>query len=276
MSGKVLDKIKIENLEIFANHGVFPEENKLGQKFLVSATLYTDTRRAGRTDELTASIHYGEVSQFIDSYMKSHTYQLIERVAESLAEELLLNTPLLQKVRVEVKKPWAPVGLPLETVSVEIERQWHKVYIALGSNIGDSKKYLDDAVEQLNNLHGTSVVRCSEYLVTPPYGVVEQDDFLNACLELKTLMTPEELLEELHIIEKNAGRERVIHWGPRTLDLDIIFYDDLVLEMEELCIPHVEMHKRKFVLEPLHEIAPYKRHPVYGRTVREMLEELDG
>lgn len=275
MAEKVLDKIKIENLEIFANHGVFPEENKLGQKFLVSAILYTDTRKAGKTDELTASIHYGEVSQFIDAYMKSHTYQLIERVAEALAEELLVRTALLEKVQIEVKKPWAPVGLPLETVAVEIERQWHRAYLALGSNIGDSRQYLDDAVVQLNGLPNTNVVKCSKYYVTPPYGMVEQDDFLNACLELRTLLTPSELLEELHGIEQSAGRERIIHWGPRTLDLDIIFYDDLVLEMDELCIPHVEMHKRKFVLEPLCEIAPYKRHPVYGKTVREMLEELE-
>ena len=272
----MLDQIKIKNLEVFANHGVFPEENKLGQKFLVSLTMYTDTRKAGKTDELTASIHYGEVSQFIDSYMKTHTFQLIERVAEELAEELLVQVPLLQKVQLEVKKPWAPVGLPLETVSVEIERQWHTAYIALGSNIGDSEKYLNDAVEQLKELPNTTVETCSKYYVTPPYGMVEQDDFLNACLKLRTLMTPEELLEELHKIEQGAGRERIIHWGPRTLDLDIIFYDDLVMEKEELCIPHVEMHKRKFVLEPLHEIAPYKRHPVYGKTVREMLEELDG
>ena len=274
MYKKTLDKIKIENLEVFANHGVFPEENKLGQKFVVSVTMYTDTRKAGKTDDLTASIHYGEVSQFIDSYLKTHTYQLIERVAESLAEELLINTPLLQKVKVEIKKPWAPVGLPLDTVSVEIERQWHTVYIALGSNMGDSKQYLDDAVDALNTLPYTSVVKCSKYYVTPPYGGVEQDDFLNACLELRTLMTPEELLEEMHKIEQGAGRERIVHWGPRTLDLDIIFYDDLVTEENDLCIPHVEMHKRKFVLEPLHEIAPYKRHPVYGKTVREMLEDV--
>lgn len=269
------DKIKIENLEIFANHGVFPEENKLGQKFLVSASLYTDTRRAGETDELTASIHYGEVSQFIDNYLRTHTYQLIERAAETLAEELLVRTPLLEKIRLEIKKPWAPVGLPLETVSVEIERQWHRVFIALGSNIGDSRAYLNDAVDQLGQLRHTSVVKCSGYHVTPPYGMVEQDDFLNACLELKTLYTPEELLEKLHEIEQAAGRERIIHWGPRTLDLDIIFYDDLILENDNLCIPHVEMHKRKFVLEPLHEIAPYKRHPVYGKTVHELLEELN-
>lgn len=271
----MLDKIKIKDLEVFANHGVFPEENRLGQKFLISATLYADTRKAGKTDELTASIHYGEVSQFIDSYMKSHTYKLIERAAESLAEELLINVLLLQKVRIEVKKPWAPIGLPLDTVSVEIERQWHTAYIALGSNMGDSKKYLDDAVRQLNALQNTNVIKCSKYYVTSPYGMVEQDDFLNACLELKTLMTPEELLEELHHIEQCAGRERVIHWGPRTLDLDIIFFDDLVMEDNDLCIPHVEMHKRKFVLGPLHEIAPYKRHPVYRKTVREMLEDLE-
>lgn len=274
MSKKSLDKIKIENLEIYANHGVFPEENKLGQKFLVSAVLYADTRKAGKTDELTASIHYGEVSRFIDSYMKSHTYRLIERVAESLAEELLVNIPLLQKVRIEVKKPWAPVGLPIDTVSVEIERQWHTVYISLGSNIGDSRQYLNDAAAQLDALPNTSVTKCSQYYVTPPYGMVEQDDFLNACLELRTLMAPEELLEEMHAIEQRAGRERVVRWGPRTLDLDIIFYDDLVVEESDLCIPHVDMHKRKFVLEPLHEIAPYKRHPVYGKTVSEMLGEI--
>ena len=75
-------------------------------------------------------------------------------------------------------------------------------------------------------------------------------------------------------IEQAAGRERTVHWGPRTLDLDIIFYDDRILETENLCIPHMEMHKRQFVLEPLHEIAPYKRHPVYGKTVREMLADV--
>ena len=111
--------------------------------------------------------------------------------------------------------------------------------------------------------------------MTPPYGVTDQPDFLNGCLKLRTLLYPYELLAELNRIEKEAGRERIIHWGPRTLDLDIIFYDDLVLEEADLCIPHVEMHKRKFVLEPLGEIAPYKRHPISGKRVCEMLVELN-
>ena len=93
---KDYDEIRIEDLEVFANHGVFPEENVLGQKFLVSAVLYTDTRRAGLTDDLSASIHYGEVSAFIDRYLREHTFQLLERAAEALAEELLLHTAGLE------------------------------------------------------------------------------------------------------------------------------------------------------------------------------------
>ncbi len=268
------DQIKITDLEVFANHGVFSEENKLGQKFLVSAVLYTDTRKAGKTDDLTASIHYGEVSAFITKYMKEHTYQLLERVAETLAEEMLKSISGLCKIDLEIKKPWAPVGLPLKTVSVKISREWHTTYIALGSNIGDSETYLNEAVEKIGQIPTCTVEKVSSYLVTEPYGVTDQPDFLNACLKLRTLLYPEELLKELNRIEKEAGRERIIHWGPRTLDLDILLYDDIVLEEDDLCIPHVEMHKRSFVLEPLAEIAPYKRHPVYGKTVREMLEEI--
>ena len=140
--------------------------------------------------------------------------------------------------------------------------------------MGDSQRYLDDAVKALDEVRHTKVEKVSSFITTPPYGVTDQPDFLNGCLRLRTLLYPEELLKELNRIEKEAGRERIIHWGPRTLDLDIIFYDDLVLEKEELCIPHVEMHKREFVLEPLEEIAPYKRHPVYGKTVRELLEDV--
>ena len=268
------DQIKITDLEVFANHGVFPEENKLGQKFLISAVLYTDTRKAGKTDDLTASIHYGEVSAFITKYMKEHTYQLLERVTETLAEEMLKSISGLCKIDLEIKKPWAPVGLPLKTVSVKISREWHTTYIALGSNIGDSETYLNEAVEKIGQIPTCTVEKVSSYLVTEPYGVTDQPDFLNACLKMRTLLYPEELLKELNRIEKEAGRERIIHWGPRTLDLDILLYDDIVLEEDDLCIPHVEMHKRSFVLEPLAEIAPYKRHPVYGKTGREMLEEI--
>lgn len=268
------DRITIQNLEVFANHGVYPEENRLGQKFLVTAVLYTDTRGAGLQDDLEQSIHYGIVSQTITEFLQKHTYRLIETAAEQLVRELLLHTERLQAVTLELKKPWAPVGLPLETVSVTITRGWHTAYLGLGSNMGDKKAYLDGAVKALSGTEGCEVLRVSDYLCTKPYGGVEQDDFLNACLSMRTLLTPQELLQRLHEIEQEAGRERLIHWGPRTLDLDILMYDDLVLETEDLIIPHIEMQFREFVLAPLAQIAPWKRHPISGLTVSQMLEQL--
>lgn len=276
MRSKYYDKIQIKNLEVFANHGVFPEETRLGQKFLISLVMYLDTRRAGKADDLEKSVNYGEVSSFMTAYMKEHPCKLIEAAAESLAEELMLRYSLLEGITLEVKKPWAPVGLPLETVSVEITRFWHKAYIGLGSNMGDKKDYLDQAVKALNETRGCRVEKVSSYLVTEPYGGVEQDDFLNACLILKTFLPPQELLERLHEIEQAAHRERVIHWGPRTLDLDILLYDDEILETEDLVIPHVEMHLREFVLKPLSEIAPNKRHPIYQKTIAQLAAEVCG
>lgn len=269
-----MDRIIIEGLELFCNHGVFPEENVLGQKFLVSAILYTDTRKAGKTDELTASIHYGEVSLRIKEILEKNTYQLIERAAEVVCETLLLEYPLLSKITLRLEKPWAPVRLPLKTVAVEITRQWHEVYLSIGSNIGDKERYLKDAIQSLEEEKDIKVEKVSDFIVTEPYGYTEQDEFLNGCIKLRTLKHPYELLDFLHDIEKNAGRERKIHWGPRTLDLDILFYDKLILEEDDLIIPHKEIEKREFVLKPLVQIAPNFRHPVSNLTIERLYENL--
>ena len=268
------DEIHIEDLEIYARHGVFPEETKLGQRFIVSVILYTNTRKAGTTDELECSIDYGSVSHFITRFMQENTYKLIEAAAENLVEALLFEYPLLAGVTLELKTPWAPIGLPLKYASVKISRFWHRAYLGMGSNMGDKKAYLDGAIEALNKIKGCQVEKVSEYLVTKPYGGVEQDDFLNACAQIKTLLSPEELLDVLHEIEKEAHRERIVRWGPRTLDLDILLYDDVVMETDDLIIPHIEMELRDFVLKPLSEIAPNLRHPVSKKTVTQMLKEL--
>lgn len=270
-----MDKIRIKNLELFAKHGVFPEENALGQKFLVSADLYTDIRPAGLTDDLNASIDYGMVCHKIKDFLEQHTFRLLETAAEKLVWSLLTEIAGLKKVTLEIQKPWAPVGLPLETVSVRITRGWHTAYIALGSNLGEKETYLRNAVESLNQADGCRVEEVSEFLVTEPYGYTEQDDFLNGCLCLKTLLTPEELLALLHKLEQEAERKREIRWGPRTLDLDIIFYDDLVMDSRDLQIPHGDMQNRDFVLRPLAQIAPYVRHPILKKTVGGMLADLE-
>ena len=270
-----MDEIKIRNLEIFANHGVFPEENKLGQKFVVSCTLYLDTRKAGKGDSLEDSVHYGLVAQLIKKEMENHTFALIECVAEHLADIILDFDEKIREVEIEVKKPWAPVGLPLEDVSVKIRRKWHEVYVAFGSNMGERNQYIKKAIAALQLQEDSRVLKVSSIIETEPYGVTEQDKFLNGVLKMETKLTPWELLDYLHRIEADANRERKIHWGPRTLDLDILLYDDMVLQEDNLCIPHVDMQNRVFVLAPMAEIAPYKRHPVFGLTMKEMLSQLE-
>lgn len=266
-----LDRINIRNLEVFGRHGIFPEENRLGQKFIINATLYVSTREAGLKDDLTKSVHYGEVSHFMTNYMTEHTFGLIEAAAERMAEAVLLHFPLLQQITLEISKPWAPIGLPLEAVSVEITRGWHLAYIAVGSNLGDKEAYIRRGVEALSRKEKCVVERVSELIVTKPYGVEEQPDFLNGMIELRTLLFPQELLDVLHQVEQEANRERNMRWGPRTLDLDIIFYDDCVVDQEKLQIPHPDMENRQFVLKPLAELAPYLRHPLNGKTVKQML-----
>ena len=191
-----------------------------------------------------------------------------------MASSILLKYQDVQEVDLEIQKPWAPVHMPVDTVSVEIVRKRHVAYLGIGSNMGDKESYLDYAIDELNNDDYTKVTKVSDFIVTEPYGGVKQDDFLNGCLEVETLRTPEELLKLVNAIEAGAGRERRIHWGPRTLDIDILLYDDIVYDSDDLHIPHVEMHKREFVLEPLKNIAAYKRHPLKGLTVSELFDEL--
>lgn len=269
-----MDRIIIKDLETFGYHGVFEEEAFLGQKFLVSAVLYLNTRKAGKTDNLKESLDYGEVCQLIKKLVETERYRLIERLAEEIAEKLLLAFPMVRTVEITVKKPWAPVLITMDTVAVSIVRGWHRVYLSIGSNMGDREGYLDFAIDQLNGLADTKVVAASDYLETEPYGGVEQDNFLNGALEIVTLKTPEELLEAAMGIEQEAHRERLIHWGPRTLDIDILFYDDEVIMEENLTVPHKEIAKRLFVLEPLAVIAPYYVHPVLGKPVAALLDEL--
>ena len=208
--------------------------------------------------------------------MRNNTFKLIEAAAENIAEKILLEYDLIREVTITLKKPWAPIMMSVDTVEVSITRKWHRAYIATGSNMGDKKAYLDEAVEKLKKHPYCKVVKVSDYITTEPYGGVEQDVFLNGALEIKTLLYPEELLALLNRIEAEAGRERTIHWGPRTLDLDILFYDDCIIASPALTVPHIDMQNRGFVLIPMAQIAPYHRHPVLGCTVGQLLSRLDG
>ena len=193
-----------------------------------------------------------------------------------LCGDVLTDAALVERLELELHKPEAPIPYPFGDVSVKIERGWHKVYIAFGSNMGDKKKYLDNAIQGLRDMKEIVVEKVSEYLVTEPYGDVEQDEFLNGALRVRTLLSPEELLDRLHVLEQAADRKRIIHWGPRTLDLDILFYDNEIIDTVELHVPHIDMENRDFVLKPMVEIAPYLRHPVLNLTMEQLLKKLEG
>jgi 2-amino-4-hydroxy-6-hydroxymethyldihydropteridine diphosphokinase len=148
--------------------------------------------------------------------------------------------------------------------------------IGLGSNLGDRKALLDSAVAALADTPGITPRGVSSYRETPPVGGPSgQGAFLNAAAALETSLGPEELLEVLHTIEASAGRARVVRWGERTLDLDLLLYGDLVVETPRLRVPHPRMALRRFVLAPLADVAPDAIDPVTGRTVRELLANLD-
>lgn len=156
---------------------------------------------------------------------------------------------------------------------VQVAEQAKRVFIAIGSNLGDREENIIDAINLLI-ANGVDVKNISSIIETKPYGNVKQPDFLNCVVDAYTALPPRMLLETLKAIEKQLGRTRTIHWGPRTIDLDIIFYDELVIDTPDLKIPHPDMQNRLFVLEPLNQLAPNFVHPVLNKTVRELLSEL--
>lgn len=146
----------------------------------------------------------------------------------------------------------------------------HTAYVALGSNLGDKEGNVRHALVLLKE-HGVEVVKASTFICTEPYGVTDQPQFLNGVCEVRTSLEPLELLRTLLEIEQEMGRVRVRHWGERNIDLDLLLYEDVVMNTPELILPHPDMQNRDFVLLPLAEIAPEIVHPTLQKTIHELV-----
>ncbi|MBV7276966.1 2-amino-4-hydroxy-6-hydroxymethyldihydropteridine diphosphokinase [Clostridium sp. PL3] len=269
-----MDKIYVKDLEVYAFHGVNQQEKDMGQRFLISLELSVNLNAPGESDDLTQTVNYAQLCYDVEKKFNEDKFDLIEKAAEELAKFILLNYELVEGVKVKLKKPWAPIGKPLDHVAVEIERSWHTSYIAIGSNMGDKESNLNSAIELINSSDSIKVVKISKFYETEPVGYLDQDSFLNGALEVKTLLTPSKLIKFLLEKEKDLKRERMIKWGPRTIDLDIILYDNLITCDEDIIIPHPRMHERLFVLKPLSDIAPYIMHPILNKRIVELMNKI--
>jgi len=251
------DLITLTGLEVFAHHGVYDFERENGQRFLLDLELHSPLAVAAATDDVAATIHYGDLATRVAEAAAADPVDLIETLAHRIAETVL-EDPRIHGVRVTVHKPDAPITLGFQDVSVTIERRRDAggvpVVIALGGNLGEREAILARAVAVLGRLSGLSAVRPSPVVetvaLTREGPDADKPPYLNQVVLATTSLTPEELLDALLAIESVSGRERTEDWGDRTLDLDLISYGELIQNDPRVTLPHPRAHERDFVLAP--------------------------
>lgn len=256
-----MDRILIDDLRVLTIIGALPHEREIAQPLRIDLSIGLDLRNAGRSDELNDTVHYGLVCERIVEMANDSKDILLERLAAKVAD-VVLEFDLVETVDVRVTKLRPPIPSPVESTSVAITRtraeaaapplEDHEVIVALGSNLGDRQGYLRFAVQELGN-----VVAMSQVFETEPVGGPDgQGAYLNMVVKVQTSLDPYAFIRRCQRIEANALRQRIVHWGPRTLDVDMLFYDDVQIDSERLTVPHPRINERRFVLTPLSEVAP--------------------
>ena len=280
------DRIVLQGVTARGHHGVLESEKRDGQTFLVDVTMMLDLAPAGRTDALGATVNYADVADAVVARITGPSFDLIERLAEVIADDVLRHD-LVHTVEVVVHKPEAPVGHPFTDVQVKVTRtNAAHVVIALGTNLGDRAHTLTDAVAALTALPGMTVTGVSKIVATDPVGGPDQPEYLNAVVVGRCLLHPTDLLAELHRIEADHGRTRDVRWGARTLDLDLVQYGrpgghrEVVSDDARLTLPHPRARERAFVLVPWLDVDPRATLRVGEgrdgiRRVADLLEDLD-
>ena len=275
------DRIVLQGVSAHGFHGVLASEKRDGQTFVVDVVMEVDLAPAGASDDLNDTVNYAEVAGDIVALIEGESLDLIEALAARIADRVLAR-PLVEAVEVTVHKPQAPVGHPFTDVQVKVTRERQTpVVIAMGSNLGESLETLHDAVISL--YAWVDIVDVSPVVETDPVGGPDQPAYLNAVVTATTHLAPSSLLAGLHEIERAHGRTREVHWGPRTLDLDLVQYGDPVFDTDvrmqtpTLTLPHPRAHERAFVLVPWLQADPEAALRVDGevRRVADLVRDLD-
>jgi len=265
-----MDQIRLAGVRARGFHGVHPEERRDGQDFVADVTLHLRLDEAARTDALAATVHYGHLAREIAAVLAGEPADLIETVAGRIAD-VALRRERVHRVAVTVHKPDAPIAVPFTDVAVTVERSRPgRAVIALGANLGDRAAVLGRALEVLDLMPGIDVRDRSPVLetvaVTPQGPDPARPRYLNQVAALETQLDAAELLTALHAVEHAFGRERRSVWGDRTLDLDLIAFDELQVTTPTLTVPHPRAHEREFVLRPWLAMDPEAWIPGRGRV----------
>lgn len=282
------DFVSITGLEVTTCHGVLAAEKIEPQRFIADIAFDIDLRRAGETDDLTASVSYADVAQAAERILLDGPVDLIETLAERIAAEVLTR-PQAERVTVTIHKPQAPAGVPFHdaalggpavTVRREQDRQ---VVVAVGANLGDREATITSAIASLDRVDGLEIIAVAPYVETDPVGGPDQPDYLNTVLIARSRLAPLTILDHLHRVESWHRRTREVRWGARTLDLDLIQVGDpgddtdLRSDTAELTLPHPRAHERGFVLVPWSRVDPgaLVRTPAGVVPVVELVEQVD-
>lgn len=268
-------KIIIHDLVVNACHGVNEEEKTQKQPFSISVEIVTDIGEAVKSDDLTQTVSYSAVCKQIKTVVENTTYNLIETLADTLACSIACKYYNITSVKVLLKKLEPPMKVKPNYVAVEVIKEYKRCYLSLGSSVGNRNGYLDFVLEKLINDIHIRKVRESGRIETEPYGGVAKNKFINSAVEIETIYSPQELLKVINNIETEAGRVRNKKWEDRVLDIDIVLFENEIINDENLVVPHKEMHKREFVLRPLLLLNDALYHPLLGKYLKEILEEIN-
>ncbi|MFQ5557450.1 MAG: 2-amino-4-hydroxy-6-hydroxymethyldihydropteridine diphosphokinase [Acidimicrobiales bacterium] len=263
------DQIRLDAIRVSGTIGVLAEEQVRSQPFEVDLVLEVDTSEAGSSDDLEHAVDYGAPIAITHRIVSTERHQLLERVCARIAEEVL-SLDGVEAVEVTVRKLQVPVPQHVGSSAVRIRRErvprhrrvprWSVAYLALGTNLGDRRANLGQAIGRLGFEHHAGGLRISSlsglYETDPIGGPDDQGPFLNMVVEVETTLDPFELLDRCLATEKAGGRTRSVRWGPRVIDVDVLLYGDVRIESPELTLPHPRMWERRFVLEPLADVAP--------------------
>lgn len=265
-----LDVIELRGVTAWGYHGVLEHEQRIGQQFAVDLRMHLDTRAAGQADALGRTVNYADVAETTVRTLIETRFDLLEALAQEIAARVLAEHVMIRRLELTLHKPGAPIPHPFADVQLQITREAEPVeaVIALGANLGDAAGNLAAALRQLRTEPGIDVLAAAPVICTAPVGGVEQEDFLNTAVRVRTQLGPWTLLDVCQRLERSAGRERLVRWGPRTLDADLIVYGDLVQDDAALTVPHPRAHERAFVLQPWQAIDPDAALPGYGSIAR--------